>query len=301
MNSLDLSKLPNFFIIGAPKAGTTSLFNILETHPQVFGSNVKETGYFSKDDRYNKGLLWYQEAFFQDSQGFSVRMEATPTYLTWSEKTAKRIHDDYPVPNVKFAVIFRDPVQRAYSHYWHRVRLGQEPLSFEEAIRAESGRIADNYDELYRTGNGKYGYFRAGCYASRLKPFLEQFDKERFFFMLQEDLSPANFEKSIAKLQQFLGLEISTNLAVQKSNQATLPRKNWAVNVYWTLKRTFLSRIYRKSLGGDLRQSIHTLLFPPSAYPPLDEKFAKILRQSFAEETKELAQLIQRDLSAWYK
>ena len=100
VNSLDLSKLPNFFIIGAPKAGTTSLFNILETHPQVYGSSVKETGFFSKDDRYNKGLIWYQETFFQESQGFPVRMEATPTYLTWSEKTAHRIHDNYPVPTM---------------------------------------------------------------------------------------------------------------------------------------------------------------------------------------------------------
>ena len=60
--------------------------------------------------------------------------------------------------------------------------MGQEPLSFEDAILAESSRIADNYDELYRSGNGKYGYFRAGCYASRFKPFLELFDKKQFIF-----------------------------------------------------------------------------------------------------------------------
>lgn len=298
---LDLNKLPNFFILGAAKAGTTSLFNILESHPQIYGSSVKETGFFNNDERYCRGMSWYQETFFNDAEGYPIRMEATPAYLTWSEKTAKRLKDEYPVRSVKFALIFRDPVQRAYSHYWHRVRLGHETLSFEDAIEAEPTRIKENYNELFQTGNGKFGYFRAGCYASRLKPFLTRFDKENFFFLLKEDLSPGNFQTIITDLQQFLGLESIENLAPQRLNRATLPRQRWFVNLYWKLKQTPLGRIYRKSLNESLRMAIHTKLFPPITYPPMETDFGRKLRLRYYDEIKELEEMIDRDLSPWFE
>jgi hypothetical protein len=226
-------------------------------------------------------------------------MEATPAYLTWSEKTSKRLKDEYPVRSLKFALIFRDPVQRAYSHYWHRVRLGHETLSFEDAIEQEPTRLAENYNELYRTGNGKFGYIRAGCYASRLKPFFEQFDKKNFFFLLQEDLSSEYFPTIIADLQRFLGLEMIEKLTAQQANPATLPRKRWTAKLYWRLKRTFLSHVYREKIGKSLRTAIYSYLFPPTTYPPLSADLAKILRARYSDEIQELEQMIDRDLSAW--
>lgn len=296
---LDQNKLPNFFILGAAKAGTTSLFDILVKHQQIFGSPVKEIGFFNNDERYNKGISWYQETFFNDAQSYPIRMEATPAYLTWSEKTAKRLRDDYPIRSVKFALIFRDPVQRAYSHYWHRVRLGHETLSFEDAMQEESSRLAENHDDLYRTGNGKFGYFRAGCYGSRLKPFIENFDKENFFFLLQEDLSADNFQSIITSLQQFLGVDEIENLTSQRANQASLPRKRCFVSLYRELKHTVLGRMYRERLNESFRMAIHSYLFPPISNPPIDIDFARKLRLRFFDEIKELEQMIDRDLSAW--
>lgn len=296
---LDVNKLPNFFILGAAKSGTTSLFNILASHPQIYASPKKETGFFNNDERFSRGISWYQETYFSEAQGCPIRMEATPAYLTWSEKTAKRLKDEYPVRPVKFALIFRDPVQRAYSHYWHRVRLGHETLSFEDAIQQEPTRLAENYDELYRTGNGKFGYFRAGCYASRLKPFFEQFDRDNFFILLQEDLSLENFSSTITDLQRFLGLETIENLIPQQANPATLPRKRWLAGFYRRLKRTFLSRVYREKIDKSLRAAIYSYLFPPITYPSMSTDMAKLLRSRYFDEIKELEKMIERDLSAW--
>lgn len=296
---VNYEKLPNFFILGAAKSGTTSLFNILANHYQVYGSPVKETGFFSNDDKFVHGLEWYQETFFKNSEKYPVRMEATPVYLTWSEKTAPRIRAAYPNQMLKFALIFRDPISRAYSHYWHRVRLGQENLTFTDAIQAENHRISENLPELFRTGNGKYGYLRASCYASRLKPFLENFTKNQFFFLLQEDLHPENYENTISVLLDFLEINPNEKLELQKANAATKKAEKWFIRFYWKAKKTFLSNLYRKIINPGDRKKIHSLLFPEVQYPKLDEEIARELKTKFKDEVKELEIIINRDLSDW--
>lgn len=296
---MEFTAIPNFFIIGAAKAGTTSLFNILTNHSQVFGSAVKETNFFSNDDKFAQGYDWYQHSFFQNASTYPIRMEASPAYLTWSIKTAPRLQETYKSSDVKFAVIFRDPVQRAYSHYWHRVRLGHEELSFENAIQTEQDRLNKNWDELYRTGNGKYGYFRAGCYASRLRPFLEHFDRSRFIFLLQDDLLPKNFPNSINQLLSFLKIDETENLTSERANEATLPRNRWLTKTYWALKRTFLKPLYRLWMPPQFRKVMRSYLFPSFKYPPMNADFERRLRSMYLEEVQQLGQIIDRDLSAW--
>lgn len=296
---VNLNSLPNFFILGAAKAGTTSLFNILSKHSQIYGSPVKEIGFFNNDVRFAKGLEWYQNTFFQNAQDYPIRMESTPVYLTWSEKVAVRMQHDYPIPDLQFAVIFRDPVQRAYSHYWHRVRMGHEKLPFEEAIREESNRLAQNYNELYRLGNGKYGYFRAGCYTSRLKPFFHAFNKEQFIFLLQEDLYPPDFTEHKIRILKFLQVNPAEELRTEKANQAETARFTWLAGSYRKIKRTQFGRLIRNSLGNGLRKTMRAMVYSKFEYPPLNPEFAQQLRTQYKQEIHELEEMIDRDLSAW--
>ena len=296
---LDQRSLPNFFIIGAPKAGTTSLFNILGKFPEVFPAAVKETRFFTKDENYRKGLTWYQQTFFDGAAAYPIRMEATPTYLTWSEKAALRINEDYPIRDLKFAVIFRDPVQRAYSHYWHRVRQGKDDLSFEEAINTEPERLAANYDYLYQNGESRYGYFRAGCYASRLKPYLDRFKREQFIFLLTEDLASEAYPSTITRLKNFLGLSGNQTPALEKANPATSTRWRWMKSPYSRLKRSFLGKLYLSTINESLRNRIHYYMFPPAVNPPINPDFAHQIRARYYEEIKALELIIDRDLSMW--
>ena len=297
---MDFNKLPNFLIIGAAKSGTTSLFNIVAQHPGVFSSQVKETRFFSDDQNYLRGVDWYEVTHFKNTRNQLVRMEGTPAYLTWSEKVAPRIKEMYQGQPVKFAAIFRDPVKRAYSHYWHRVRLGTETApTFEEAIYTEKERLKENWDRLSTKGDGLYGYYRAGCYASRLKPFLELFPRERFYFMLQEDLSIEN-SLIMAGLFSFLGIDDNYPVKYLVSNESSAPRNEQIYSIYHRLKKTGLRRIVKVLTPRKFRRWLREdVLVKPYRYPPMDEEIKKELYSRYSYENQQLEKIIGRDLSHW--
>ena len=292
--------LPNFFIIGAAKSGTTSLFELAGEHASVFASKKKEIKFFSNDDRYKNGMDWYAQNHFSDAGGFAVRMEASPAYLTWSEKVAPRMKDVYQERPPRFAVIFRDPVKRAYSHYWDRVRQGDETLPFADAIHSEEVRLKENWEELYYHGNGLYGYYRAGCYATRLLPFLETFPRDRFFFLLQDDLQN-HFEQSMSALFSFLGLEFQHSLKPVKRNQSAVPRDQGLFSIYSRLKQSKIRGLLRDLLPRKIRLFIrHKVVIRPFRYPPIEKEMEQELYARYLGEVKQLESMIGRDLSHWY-
>ena len=119
---------PNFLIIGAQRCGTTSLYNYLIQHPQIVPSSKKEVHFF--DLNFHLGQSWYEKHFPEVSDNI-LTGEASPYYI-FHPLCPKRIFD-YD-PSVKLIVILRNPIDRAYSHYRHIVRLGHEPLKFEDAL-----------------------------------------------------------------------------------------------------------------------------------------------------------------------
>ncbi len=299
---ISFEKLPNFLIIGAAKSGTTTLFDVIAQHPEVFASEKKEIRFFSNNDRFQNGVEWYQETHFGNAEKFPVRAEATPAYLTWSEKVAPRIKDVYKNRPIKFAVIFRDPVKRAYSHYWHRVRQGDEnpnELNFTQAIRTETKRLSENWPKLEYEGNGLYGYFRAGCYASRLQPFLKLFPSESFFFMLQEDLYK-NFNQNLKNLAQFLEIDPIFSFKPTISNESAVPRNKNLFNLFNYIKKTKIKDVIKPFLPPSMRKWVRTDgLMKHFDYPPMDDEIKEELYGLYADEIKQLEAIIKKDLSHW--
>ena len=149
---------PDFIIIGSEKCGTTSLYEYLKKHPNIIASTGKEVSFFDKN--FHRGNGWYK-SFFPSlltkffKQTFSrtkiLTFEATPRYLIHPH-AAKRISKLYP--NVKLIVLFRNPIDRAYSHYEQEtIYAGRETLSFEEAIEKENERISHEYEKMERDEN----------------------------------------------------------------------------------------------------------------------------------------------------
>jgi|SRR5690242_3518862 len=130
--------LPHFLIIGAQRCGTTSLFEYLARHPDVAPPSAKELHFF--DSEYHKGDAWYRERFPSLRNGF-ITGEATPYYI-FHPHTPTRVRDWNS--KVKLIVLLRNPVDRAYSHYHHEVRLGTESLDFETALVALARNNARN-------------------------------------------------------------------------------------------------------------------------------------------------------------
>jgi hypothetical protein len=180
--------LPDALIIGAMKCGTSSLHNYLVQHPQVVPPLRKEVHYF--DVHYARGEAWYR-ANFGRAGAPGLNLDSSPYYL-FHPCVPARAHA--LVPHAKLIVMLRDPVRRAYSHYWHERGKGREPLSFEDAIAAEPDRIAAATARLERgeimrsTAHEYFSYLARGRYAEQIERWLAHYPREQLLVLRFEDL-----------------------------------------------------------------------------------------------------------------
>ena len=292
--------LPNLFILGAAKAGTTTLFEQLRQLPDVYFPFSKEPLFFSQDRLYEKGLSWYANTFYKEAKGYPVRGDASPHYLYWGEKAAPRLAQAYDEPP-KMIVLLRDPVNRAYSWYWNMVREGNETLSFEEALACEAERLQTHQGMLEKQGSMKYGYVRGSRYATQLKPFLDSFPRENFQFILYDELKD-DPQTTLQVVLQFLELENTQRRFEQvQSNPAAMPR---SMNLQRWLRRQSTWREWLKPLipikiRYRIKEKLLQMNLRESSYPPINPKTATALREQLASEVRQLQDIIQRDLTRW--
>jgi hypothetical protein len=198
--------LPGALVIGAQRAGTSSLYRYLGAHPQVAASVRKETEYFTR--RFDEGEAWYRSHFTlrRDRLAF----EATPDYL-FVPGVEERAHE--LLPHARLIVLLREPAARARSHHQHMTRLGYEYLPFAAALAAEDQRLGDSVDRLAAGGTLpdlrqllRYSYGARGRYASQLERWLRAYPREALLVVRSEDLfaSPAPV---LHRIEAFLGLD----------------------------------------------------------------------------------------------
>jgi hypothetical protein len=180
--------LPQAVILGAQKSGTSSLHYYLVQHPGVVAPLRKEVHYF--DLNLARGEAWYRAHFGLASEpGLSI--DSSPYYL-FHPLVPARLHT--LLPEARLVVLLRDPVRRAYSHYWHERDKGRETLGFEAAIDAEPARIDADHARLARgeietsAAHQHFSYLARGRYAEQLERWLELFPKERLLVLRFEDL-----------------------------------------------------------------------------------------------------------------
>lgn len=199
--------LPNFIIIGAMKAGTTSLFEYLSQHPHVLRSRLKEVFFFNK--HYPKGVRWYQEHFPLRMKKWIypnlITGEATPTYL-FDPMAPKRIHE--LVPAVKLIVLLRNPTERCISEYFHHVRKGRETRSIMSALNAEHENdlqtLQQNTDS--HPNHINFDYLGKSRYKEQLERYFQVFPREQNLVINSESFFNAPKE-TLKKVFQFLGIE----------------------------------------------------------------------------------------------
>jgi Sulfotransferase domain len=208
---------PDFLIIGAQRAGTTSLYSYLKQHPVVIPSWLvrKELHYFStnfeKSDSWYKGHfpLRLRASWVERKSGLAAMTgEASPYYLFHPfapERVAVRL------PQAKLLVLLRDPVQRAYSHYRKEVAFGFEPLSFQEAIAQEPSRLAGEVERMLVDPNYQsfrhqhYSYVSRGVYLDQLLRWAPLFPPARLLILGSESFF-SHPCKEMQRAFDFLGL-----------------------------------------------------------------------------------------------
>jgi hypothetical protein len=223
-----LRLLPDYLIIGAQRAGTTSLHRYLIQHPGV-RTTLRTKGVHFFDTGYGRGMSWYASRFptrltawyVARRHGVELRTgEASPYYL-FHPLVPDRVAEH--LPQVKLIALLRDPVQRAYSHYQHEVARGFERLPFEEAIDAEPARLAGETERLaaeplYNSFEHQHhSYLARGCYAEQLDRWRARFDDQQLLVLSSERFFREP-EAIFARVLDFLELPVFAPGAYEKHN-----------------------------------------------------------------------------------
>lgn len=175
-----LRPLPDFLIIGAARAGTTSLYEYLQASPGFAPARRKETHFF--DTLYNWGPLVYRHFFPLSARRSGIKTaDGTPAPLYYPE-LPPRIVD--MLPEALFIALLRDPVERAYSHHQLNYRRGYETLGFEDALAAEESRLASGESLSVR----QHCYFNRGLYAEQLQRWYRHVEPSRIMVLPSERL-----------------------------------------------------------------------------------------------------------------
>ncbi|NEP57516.1 MAG: sulfotransferase [Symploca sp. SIO2G7] len=291
-------QLPTFLLIGIQKAGTTSIYEYLKQHPQVYVSPVKETNFLEKDwskippNSRKKRKIDTFEKYSQLFQAVTDEIaigEASPNYLFHYQSSAQLIQ--HYLPQAKMIAILRDPAERAHSDYLMHIREGiNEDISLAEQIK-------------FRT-NSSFT-IKKGFYYTPIKHYYETFGKEQIKIYLYEDLCN-NPVALMQDIYQFIGVDSNFCPDTAKKYQVAQPPKVKFVNTLLrkqNLPRTIVASVLRYLLPLTIRQSIRSSLINLNSTDKKQAPFSPEDRQQlvalYREDILQLQDLIQRDLSSW--
>jgi Sulfotransferase domain len=297
--------MPTFLLVGAAKSGTSAVYDYLRQHPEVFGSEWKEPGFFAfegqvarfagpGDRKFNRRcvttLARYQGLFSKVVNQRAIG-EASTVYL-YSPEAPSRIRRH--LPTVKLIGILRNPVDRAYSGYRYLVRDGLERLpSFEAVLEAEDSRVAANWQHIWH-------HKRLGFYYLQLKRYFDLFPRDQIAVYLYEEFQA----RPLAIVQQmfaFLGVDpgfapdVSLQHNVSGEPRSRLLHKALAhPNAAKDLVKGLLPEPTRRRMRARLMKW-NILPTPPN----LASETRRALLNLYRDDILRLESLIDRDLSHW--
>jgi hypothetical protein len=275
--------LPNLIIIGAPKAGTTSLHGYLELHPDIFMSAQKELRYFWRDD-WREQRSWYESQFTTDAP---IRGESTPAYAAYPYRpnVPERMHE--LVPGAKLIYLVRDPIDRTLSH-WVQRRADGDRTSLE--------RYLDEYED---PGNPIICPSR---YWMQIERYLRFYDRDQLLVIDQQDLKSRRSE-TMRGIFRFLGVAETfespafageRNTYADKSVPRALTTQLWD-RILWPL-----SRATPVAVRDRIRAPANRLLFgPPPTVPALSHTMQERLRRFFAPDVESLRSFTGQAFESW--
>tara|TARA_B100000768_G_scaffold34623_1_gene33225 strand:+ start:898 stop:1764 length:867 start_codon:yes stop_codon:yes gene_type:complete len=285
----------DFFIVGAPKSGTTSLFHYLNRHPQVVMSSQKEPNYFSYNAIHEQGMYYdnnsintldkYESLFLQKEN--MLYGEASVSYLFY-DNVAEDIKKYNP--NSKIIIMLRNPIERAFSHYLMDYRLGLISDSFENIITKKSKH--KNAHLFYQQ------YIEVSKYSGQIQRYLDFFEKENILFIDFEDFKK-NISFTVGKVYSFLNISTRFNIDKHlKHNVFTMP-KNKVIRFIYSF--TFFRKIIAFLFPIFLVKYIRNIFFSLDKKPELSNDTISKLNKIFNNDVVKLEELLSKDYSKWIK
>ena len=206
--------LPDFYILGGQKCGTTSMFMYLTRHPAILSPNAKDIRFFDK--YFFKGINWYRINFPSKSRKSLLRKSFK--HVLTGEGTER--YFDHPhapqrikqvTPHAKFIILLRNPITRAFSQHNMNLKNDYEYRNFEDALNHETERIEGRLQKMekdsgyYSWNYDLYGYKEHGIYVDKIKHWMEVFPKEQFLIIQSEEFLEDK-SKTFEQVLEFLGL-----------------------------------------------------------------------------------------------
>ena len=276
---------PNFFIVGAARSGTTSLYEYLKDVPEVFMSPVKEPNYFNPsvdDDLFLskpiRGKKYHD--LFKNVKDEKVIGEASPTYL-WDPKTPKLIHD--VIPHARIIISLRDPIKRAFSEYLLLLGLGSEKGSFLETIRRSI------QDEDYSSNR----IIQNGLYFEQVKRYLDIFGPNQVKILIFEELVQDTW-KLVKEVLDFLDIHHDPPTSVKEIHNAfTLPRGQIASAI---VENKVLRKMGKTLLPREGLFSLRKILTKETEKPSITNEENILLKEFYHNDVRKLEKLLNQKL-----
>lgn len=286
----------NFFIIGAQKAATTSLYNYLGEHPDIFMPEVKENHFFVDERIYNKGIDHFHR--YYESYAGQKLVGGAYVHMLSSKEAPERVYKYNK--DAKFLVMLRNPIDRAYSAYHFAVKNGWESRNknFFDTFKLQEERLNGNFTE-----KTDLSYFYVGLYATHLSHWFKFFSKDRFLILLDSDFVKDS-QKQMKRVFEFLGAtdydKINTNLVYNKSGDVRFK----ALHHFLRNKESKVRRGIGKMLPFGLKtfyrkkilKSIDKFNKTEKKYKPLTIKERESLFKYFEQDLKELSVITNQNL-----
>jgi hypothetical protein len=295
--------LPDFFVIGASRSGTTSLHHYLGQHPEIFMCPRKSPNFFVAADPIpaREGVIARQmarqwvasresyEALFSGAREETLIGEVSPVYLQ-SLIAPERINE--MCPEAKLVAILRDPAERAWAHYQGRRRDGIETReSFEGVIEAELEQgLPDDVAFGSYLGCSRYGHF--------LSRYRELFPGEKIKVYLFEDLCEAPRDL-LSELFSFLGVDPSPSTSIDLSRHHQSGQVHGALRRYLWTRSVGLRTALRPLLPESVRRLAAPLFLKQLDKPGLEPGLRAQICEVLASDIERCQELIDRDLTGW--
>ncbi len=303
--------LPDFLIVGAARSGTTFLVYLLHQHPRIFFPAVKEPMFFALyeqekviiDIRTGRRVDYPVESLnnylklFRGAKKGQLMGEASTWYLYFYGATLANIAKVYgqAMNQLKIIILLRNPVERAWSHYWFKRRNGEELLGFDQAISASV--VAERKEKNYTPG---FDYLDYGKYFLRVKAYLDSEAKTKI--IIYEDLLKDK-EKVMKELFFFLGVEpfgltkyqqVRVNVAGRPKNRlsALLGRFVYQPHAFKSSMKSLIPYHWRVRWKNRLASYLY-------AKESMPDEWRKRLAEFYRDDVHQLGALLNRDLTFW--